>query len=116
MKNNLGTGRNITNGWLIHFILSEIHQFRLAYELNLPKLNWNKWIHLIFDYCSIQIPQLFSLLDSSPNMQDDDDYMTMRPVYRRVITQSSESQRRPLLETSDSDGYFLFSSAGVKIH
>ncbi|EJD75084.1 cadherin domain-containing protein [Loa loa] len=41
--------------------------------------------------------------DSSPNVQDDD-YMTMRPVHRRVITQSSASQRRPLLETSDSDG------------
>ncbi|CAG9537972.1 unnamed protein product [Cercopithifilaria johnstoni] len=37
-------------------------------------------------------------------MQEDDDYMTMRPVHRRVITQSSESQRKPLLETSDSDG------------
>uniref|UniRef100_A0AAF5PQC7 Cadherin domain-containing protein n=2 Tax=Wuchereria bancrofti TaxID=6293 RepID=A0AAF5PQC7_WUCBA len=42
--------------------------------------------------------------DSSPNIKDDDDYMTMRPVHRRIITQSSESQRRPLLETSDSDG------------
>ncbi|KAL4002923.1 Cadherin domain family protein [Acanthocheilonema viteae] len=42
--------------------------------------------------------------DFSSNMQEDNDYMTMRPVHRRVITQNSESQRRPLLETSDSDG------------
>nr|CTP81225.1 Bm3576, isoform b [Brugia malayi] len=42
--------------------------------------------------------------DCSLNIKDDDDYMTMQPVHRRVIIQSSESQRRPLLETSDSDG------------
>ncbi|MCP9259219.1 BMA-PRK-1 [Dirofilaria immitis] len=42
--------------------------------------------------------------DSSPNMQEDDDYMTMRPMHRRMISSSSGSQRRPLLETSDSDG------------
>ncbi|VDK87079.1 unnamed protein product [Litomosoides sigmodontis] len=42
--------------------------------------------------------------DSLSNVEEDDDYMTMRPVHRRVITQNSESQRRPLLETSDSDG------------
>uniref|UniRef100_A0A915PC44 Uncharacterized protein n=1 Tax=Setaria digitata TaxID=48799 RepID=A0A915PC44_9BILA len=41
--------------------------------------------------------------DVSSNIQDDGDYMTMRPVHRRIIMNSG-SQRRPLLETSDSDG------------
>lgn len=35
----------------------------------------------------------------------------MRPLHRRVIPQSAESQRRPLLDTSDSDGVlFIFAS------
>ncbi|VDM48423.1 unnamed protein product [Toxocara canis] len=36
--------------------------------------------------------------------EEDDEYMTMRPINRRMSPDSAESQRRPLLETSDSDG------------
>uniref|UniRef100_A0A914R621 Uncharacterized protein n=1 Tax=Parascaris equorum TaxID=6256 RepID=A0A914R621_PAREQ len=39
----------------------------------------------------------------SPREQDDE-YMTMRPINRRIPPDSAESQRRPLLEASDSDG------------
>ncbi|OZC11535.1 hypothetical protein X798_01393 [Onchocerca flexuosa] len=42
--------------------------------------------------------------DSLPNMQEDNDYMTMRPVHRRVISPNSGNQKRPLLDTSDSEG------------
>ncbi|VDN03543.1 unnamed protein product [Thelazia callipaeda] len=48
---------------------------------------------------------------SSTNLRDNntDDYITMRPVHRRLISHNSAGQSKPLLETSDSDGYSDFS-------